>query len=120
LVPTVLAAVLIGATLGGSDQQESRAASDEPVVTAAVVNSDEPVEVGGQMTPLGRQLVGELVNSDDPRVDWVMSGPEDAEAGLESGEYSVVVTIPEEFSAAATSAAAEDGGEARTAQITVE
>ncbi|MGO3679600.1 MAG: hypothetical protein ACTJF6_10925, partial [Microbacteriaceae bacterium] len=32
-------------------------------VTAAVVNNDEPVEVDGQLTPLGRVLAAELIGA---------------------------------------------------------
>ncbi|HUH53401.1 MAG TPA: YhgE/Pip domain-containing protein [Microbacteriaceae bacterium] len=73
-------------------------------VTAAVVNLDEPVEVDGQLTPLGRVLAGELVGSvQGENFDWELTSQEEAIAGLENGKYITVVTIPENFSAAATS-----------------
>lgn len=105
-------------------------------VTAAIVNLDEPVELDGQLLPLGRVLAAELVG--DPRshgsgehatpetetatvraedkavgaeeesqladstFTWVLSDAADAAAGLADGRYATVVTIPENFSRAAT------------------
>ena len=94
-------------------------------VTAAVVNLDEPVEMDGQLVPLGRVLAAELIagSSDGSAPDpdrsnftWVLTDKADARAGLEDGRYATSITIPEDFSAAATSLA--DGPEnARTATI---
>lgn len=106
-------------------------------ITAAIVNQDTPVTVGGQTVPLGRQLAAALVTGADagttggtvtppatpaptpsapPTVapdvsgtsstttfDWVLTDASDAAAGVASGRYGVVVTIPSTFSAAATS-----------------
>lgn len=88
-------------------------------VTVALVNEDEPVEVEGQLTPLGRLLTADLAGSDDPSIDWVLSNREDAAEGLESGEYGSVVTIPEDFSADATSVASTDPAQVRQAAIDV-
>lgn len=92
-------------------------------VTAAVVNEDEPVEVDGQLVPLGRVLAGELIaGSDDDETrqnfTWVLTDAEDAREGIEDGRYATSITIPEDFSAAATSLS---GGpdKVRTATITV-
>jgi len=105
-------------------------------VTAAVVNLDEPVTVDGQLLPMGRMLAGELIG--DPRdasgdsgdadgagsgetrtgFTWVLTDEADASAGLDDGRYATVVTIPENFSSAATSAS--QGAEAvRTATIDI-
>jgi len=82
-----------------------------PRVQAAVVNEDEPVTLEGQYTPLGRQLAGALVEGSevDANYDWVVTDEADATAGLADGTYAAVVTIPENFSAAATSFASGDG-----------
>lgn len=73
-------------------------------VHAAVVNNDEMVTVNGQVMPLGRQLAAELVNSDRAQnLTWVLADEKHAQAGLADGTYAAVVTIPPEFSAAATS-----------------
>ena len=89
-------------------------------VQAAVVNNDEMVEVNGQMMPLGRQFVAELVDSDrEQNFHWVMATEEKAAEGLRTGRYAAVVTIPKEFSAAATSFGGE-ASEARQATIHVE
>src|SRR5690625_2801122 len=86
-------------------------------VVAAVVNHDEPAEVDGQTVPLGRQLAAALVEGEgteetfgeSQNFTWVMTNDELAEEGLEDGTYAAVVTIPEEFSEAATSTADPDG-----------
>src|SRR5699024_10659896 len=61
----------------------------------------------------------DLAGSDDPSIDWVLSNREDAAEGLESGEYGSVVTIPEDFSADATSVASTDPAQVRQAAIDV-
>src|SRR5699024_8311474 len=80
---------------------------------------DEPVEVEGQLTPLGRLLTADLAGSDDPSIDWVLSNREDAAEGLESGEDGSVVTIPEDVSADATSVASTVPAQLRQAAVDV-
>ncbi|MFD4990904.1 hypothetical protein ACFWH7_15205 [Cellulosimicrobium cellulans] len=104
-------------------------------VKAAIVNLDEPVEVDGQTVPLGRQLTAGLVSGGaastdtgpvavqpDPgttNYDWVITDADDAASGLADGTYSAVVTIPEDFSAAATSFSG-DASDATQATLIVE
>lgn len=129
LVPLVVGGLLTWALWQPTDRLDR--------ITAAVVNLDEPVEVDGQLVPLGRQLAAALVTgqtgadpsggdagseagdapadevpnvsgSDDPAsFEWVLSDAADAAAGLLDGRYGAVVTIPATFSAAATSAAGD-------------
>lgn len=80
--------------------------SDHSTATAAVVNNDEPVTVNGQLIPLGRQLAGDLTHSGNSAYTWVLTDATDASSGLDNGTYTAVVTIPKDFSARATSAAA--------------
>ncbi|EOD60582.1 YhgE/Pip domain-containing protein, partial [Amycolatopsis vancoresmycina] len=86
---------------------------------AAVVNNDQPVQVGGRTIPLGRQLAGNLTHSGDSAYDWVLTDAGDAAAGLADGSYAATVTIPEDFSARATSSATGKPLEARQAQVQV-
>ena len=79
---------------------------DHGTATAAVVNNDQPVKVNGQLIPLGRQLAGDLTHSSDSAYKWVLTDASDADSGLGNGTYTAVVTIPQDFSARATSAAA--------------
>lgn len=107
LVPLTVAAVLLWGLWNPTERLET--------VTAAVVNQDQPVEVDGQTVPLGRVLAGELIGSasgsdsgsgsDAERTNftWVLTDEDDARQGLDEGRYATVVTIPENFSAAATS-----------------
>ena len=89
-------------------------------VQAAVVNHDVMVELNGQKVPLGRQLSAALVDSKrEQNFTWVLADDAHARDGLASGAFAAVVTIPENFSAAATSYAGS-AGEAKQATITIE
>ena len=129
LVPLTVAGVLLWGLWNPTERLDS--------VTAAVVNQDEPVEVDGQLVPLGRLLAGELIDAGggagaaeqtdaakDDTVDpaknftWVLTDEEDADAGLKEGRYTTVVTIPKNFSAAATSMSG-DPDDAETATIDI-
>jgi putative membrane protein len=105
-------------------------------VQAAIVNHDEPVEIDGQTVPLGRQLTAGLVSggaastdtgpvavqpaAGTTNYDWVVTDSADASAGLADGTYAAVVTIPENFSAAATSFSGDDPSAATQATLSVE
>ncbi|MGN8247084.1 ABC transporter permease [Cellulomonas soli] len=105
---------------------------------AAVVNLDTPVQLNGQTVPLGRQLTSALVtstgsgasedtdavpdvagSSSTENFTWVITDEEDAAEGLVDGRYATVVTIPSDFSAAATSAAGGDASAAVQATIDI-
>ncbi|WP_460703622.1 YhgE/Pip domain-containing protein [Luteococcus sediminum] len=109
LVPVLLAGLLLGAAHGRDDRLGQ--------VTAAVVNSDKAVEVNGQPVPLGRQLAAEIVAKPAKNITWKLSDPADAAAGLASGEYAAVVTIPEGFSRAATSVSDADNAQQATIDV---
>lgn len=112
VVPVILAtALLVGATPRDADLQR---------IQGAIVNLDEGAEVNGKKMPLGRMLAAELVDSERAQnYTWVMADTLHADAGLRSGTYAVVVTIPQEFSEQATSYSANDST-AHPAQIQVE
>ncbi|WP_458042528.1 MULTISPECIES: YhgE/Pip domain-containing protein [Bacteria] len=98
LLPAVLGGILVTALYNPTERLDR--------ITAAIVNDDEPVTVNDQLTPLGRQLSAGLVDGSDDldsNLTWVLSNDEDAADGLADGTYDAVVTIPSEFSAAATS-----------------
>lgn len=112
LVPLTVAGVLLWGLWNPTERLDT--------ITAAVVNLDEPVTVDGQTVPMGRLLAAELIgdprgsgeSEDENRVNftWVLTDEEDAASGLDDGRYGTVVTIPENFSSAATSAS--DGPDA--------
>ncbi|MDY0827824.1 YhgE/Pip family protein [Microbacterium sp. BG28] len=113
LLPVVIGGLLVTALYNPVERLEN--------MSAAIVNDDKPVEINGQLAPLGRQLTAGLVegSSDVPsNIDWTISNDEDAAAGLADGTYSAVITIPENFSAAATSTA--PGSTPEQATISVE
>ncbi|MGW8481927.1 YhgE/Pip domain-containing protein [Microbacterium sp. NPDC055903] len=117
LLPAVIGGILVAALQNPTERLDS--------MTAAVVNLDEPVTIDDQYTPLGRQLLAGLVEGSDDldsNLTWVVSNEEDAAEGLADGTYQAVITIPENFSAAATSAGqaiADGGGDAEQATISV-
>ncbi|MFY9713137.1 MAG: ABC transporter permease, partial [Microbacterium sp.] len=110
LLPAAVGGILVAALQNSTERLDS--------MTAAIVNLDEPVKVDGQLAPLGRQLASGLVEGSDEldsNLTWVISNEDDAAAGLADGSYQAVITIPEKFSAAATSSAqaiADGGGSA--------
>jgi len=106
LLPLALVAALVGTMWQANTRTDS--------VQAAIVNLDEPVTLDGQYVPLGRQLAGKLTSLKDTTATnsggnykWVVTNADDAAAGIQSGRYAAVVTIPKNFSAAATSTAGD-------------
>ncbi|WP_265520140.1 hypothetical protein [Oerskovia flava] len=116
LMPVLVLGLLLWALWSPQDRLDT--------VKAAIVNNDEPVELDGQTVPLGRQLAaglvsggdvalddtsagasddGDLTSTSTTNYDWEITDAEGAAAGLADGTYAAVVTIPEDFSAAATS-----------------
>ena len=124
LVPLTVAGVLLWGLWNPTERLDT--------ITAAVVNLDEPVELDGQLVPLGRVLAAELITSGTESTDaestdageetqnftWVLTDESDAEAGLDDGSYATVVTIPKNFSAAATSLSG-DPDDAQQAHIEI-
>ncbi|WES64272.1 YhgE/Pip domain-containing protein [Microbacter sp. GSS18] len=98
LLPVIIGGLLIAALYNPTERLES--------INAAIVNDDDPVTIDGQMVPLGRQLTAGLVGGSDEvdsNLTWTITNAEDASEGLADGDYAAVVTIPSNFSAAATS-----------------
>ena len=118
---TLLALILVpllaaGALLAGTWNYDQRARR----VQAAVVNLDEAVTLNGRTVPLGRQLTAALVDSDrEQNFTWVLADVSHARSGLATGTYAAVVTIPKNFSAAATSSS-KKAADAHQATIQVE
>jgi putative membrane protein len=96
LIPVLIATGLLAATWK-SDTRLSK-------VQAAIVNLDKAVTLGGKTVPMGRQLSAQLIAAEEGQnFTWVLADASHASDGLKSGRYAAVVTIPENFSAAATS-----------------
>jgi putative membrane protein len=96
LIPVLIATGLLAATWN-SDTRLSK-------VQAAIVNLDKAVTINGQTVPMGRQLSAQLISAEQGQnFTWVLADASHASDGLKSGRYAAVVTIPENFSAAATS-----------------
>ncbi|MHA6513549.1 YhgE/Pip domain-containing protein [Tessaracoccus sp. Z1128] len=110
LVPLLAVASLIGLGRPGADEQ----------IDAAVVNLDEAVTVNGQIVPMGRQLAAAMIERDGDNVTWTLADAPSASAGLRSGRFSAVVTIPSSFSASATSFSANEAATAVQATLQVQ
>ena len=67
----------------------------------AVINHDVPVTYEDQKLDIGGTLMEELKNNDS--LDFQFPSETEAQKGLEDGTYYMVITIPEEFSAHASS-----------------
>ena len=122
LLPVLLVATLVASVWQAGERNHT--------VEAAIVNLDEPVTVEDQYVPLGRQFAGTLSSlkdvpgaaTDDPErtnYDWKVTNADDADEGLRTGRYAAVVTIPKNFSKAATSTAG-DADEAEQAVVDVQ
>ncbi|MGJ6980720.1 YhgE/Pip family protein [Aestuariimicrobium soli] len=110
LVPLLVAA----AFLAGSWHSGSRTGN----VHAAIVNNDQAVTLDGQIVPLGRQLAAAMADRKGDNVTWTLTDTAGAEKGLASGEFAAVVTIPKNFSAAATGFSKNgDSGEQATIDV---
>ncbi|WP_434809836.1 YhgE/Pip family protein [Microbacterium sp. bgisy189] len=113
LLPVVIGGILVAALYNPTERLDG--------MSTAIVNNDEPVTIDGQMVPLGRQLTAGLVEGSDDlesNLDWTISNADDAAAGLVDGTYDAVITIPENFSAAATSTAPGGDPEQATIEVT--
>jgi putative membrane protein len=100
MVPLIVAGLLVWGLWNPQDRLQT--------VTAAIVNNDVPVTIDGQYVPLGRQLSAGLVGGTGEgttNFNWVLTDTVGAAKGLTSGDFVAVVTIPKDFSAAATSPA---------------
>ena len=96
LIPVLIATGLLAATWN-SDTRLSK-------VQAAIVNLDKAVTLNGKTVPMGRQLSAQLISAEEGQnFTWVLADASHASDGLKAGRYAAVVTIPENFSAAATS-----------------
>lgn len=73
-------------------------------VKVAVVNHDKPAEFGDRTVNGGDNFVDAL--KAEPTFDWQFLGQDDEAAleGLRSGEYFMIITVPEDFSTKLVSA----------------
>ena len=91
-IPTIYTTLFLGSMWDPYGKLE-----DLPV---AVVNQDQPVEYEDTTLKVGEELVENLKDNDE--LDFHFLDSEEAEKGLESGEYYMVVTIPKDFSKCAS------------------
>ncbi|MGB3414066.1 MAG: MMPL family transporter, partial [Microbacteriaceae bacterium] len=103
ILSLVLVALVAGGTSIGIATALPANSAQAPAALAAIVNLDEPVEVNGQLTPLGRQLSAELVKAESGDYRFAITNEAEAASGLASGKYVAAVIVPKNFSAAATS-----------------
>ncbi len=91
LLPLMAAMVLLWST---SDRQQHL-----DKVPVAIVNSDTIVSQPTTVAA-GRSLTASLTDptNADPKLDWKLTDSDDAKAGLRTGRYYAVLTIPSDFS----------------------
>lgn len=112
LLPVVIGGILVAALYNPTERLDG--------LQAAIVNEDEPVTIDDQTVPLGRQLSAGLVEGSDDQpsnLTWTISNADDAAEGLADGTYAAVITIPENFSAAATSTQPGETPERATIEV---
>ncbi|WP_440709265.1 YhgE/Pip family protein [Herbiconiux sp. YIM B11900] len=127
LTPLLIAGVAVTALRANADPVASGAGGGDssasaPVLPAAVVNLDRIVYLqddgtvvpadpstpnqAGTPVAAGKLLVSELTSGDSGQgFSWTVTDADTASDGLTGGQYSAVVTIPEDFSAAYVSTA---------------
>jgi putative membrane protein len=98
------AAVLAACLVAGLSLATSHPEQHRDRLKAAIVNNDEAVYVKGKYAPLGRQLAAKLM-AQPGTLDWSLMTTQTAKTKLADGELVAVVTIPEDFSARASSMA---------------
>jgi YhgE/Pip-like protein len=73
-----------------------------PEIPIAVVNEDQGAKMNGQPVKLGEEVAGRITSPDSPAPDFVqwtrLDDSEEAEKGLESGEYYGAIVIPADYS----------------------
>ena len=113
-IPAIIAGALLWANWNPQDRLDT--------VDAAIVNLDEAVTVDDQTVLLGRQLAAGLMSadadSDSTNFTWHLETADGAQSGIEDGSYVAALTIPENFSAAATSFSG-DASDAQQATVEV-
>ncbi|WP_411747785.1 YhgE/Pip family protein [Psychrobacillus psychrotolerans] len=93
LVPIVYVAILLSATWSPYDNLDN--------LPVAFVNKDLGANSGGSAINIGQDLVEEL--QQNPALGWEFVSQEEANKGLKSQKYYMVVEIPEDFSQKASS-----------------
>ena len=101
VLPLLAATVLVWATTGRQDNLDR--------IPVAVVNNDQIVQ-DPQPMAAGRALAASLTqpSPDQTNLDWTLADTSDAAAGLKSGRYYAVLTIPPDFSKAILSTGTDD------------
>ena len=96
VVPVLAVLLLVWSALGRQDQIDK--------IPVAIVN-DDTILTDPQPMAAGRALTASLTNptGSSELLDWTLTGADDAKAGLRSGKYYAVLTIPSDFSAAVVS-----------------
>ena len=102
LVLAVLTPLAIAGFAAASVSGSQASAEGAPNLPAAIVNLDKPIQitVAGKTVPVaaGKLLTSQLRSGNTSGLEWTITDAQAASAGLASGTYSAVVTIPADFS----------------------
>jgi putative membrane protein len=116
IIPLIYAGSLIWSNEDPTHHLDSVPAAVVDLDTGATPNTKEAEPVD-----LGRDLTDELLSSDESNnFDWAEESADEAAADLASGKVLVVLTVPEDFSAAAVSPTDDDTEAARAAKLSIE
>lgn len=92
LIPSIYATVFLGSMWDPYGNTES--------LPVAIVNEDQKVHYQGQTLDVGNDLVDNLKENNS--LDFHFTDKQSAENGLKNGDYYMILTIPKDFSANAT------------------
>lgn len=112
LIPLIYAGLLLWSNIDSTHRLSA--------ISAAVVNADQPVEnPAGGTHQIGEDLTAKLVSSTDTtNFTWSEMTAGQAAKALETGEVLAVLSIPTDFSQAATSSS--ESGAAAKARLTIQ
>jgi putative membrane protein len=116
IIPLIYAGALIWSNEDPTHNLDTVPAAIVDLDAGATPNTDdaEPVD-------LGRDLADELLSDDEStNFDWREESADEAATDLAAGDVLVVLTVPEDFSAAAVSPADDDSADARAAKLSIE
>ncbi|RWZ51484.1 YhgE/Pip domain-containing protein [Labedella phragmitis] len=116
IIPLIYAGALIWSNEDPTHNLDAVPAAIVDLDTGATPNTDDAKPID-----LGRDLADELLSNDEStNFDWREESADEATADLAAGDVLVVLTVPEDFSSAAVSPAADDSADARAARLSIE
>jgi len=114
LIPVIYAGALVWSNEDPTHNLDGIAAAVVDLDTGATASNGEQLDLGDEVRD---ELVASTASNN---FDWSAVDADAAKAGLESGAYAAVLTIPETFSADVASAGDDDALAATAAELSVQ